>query len=1192
MRRVVEISLMVLYTLGILTTASAVVLEKDYIGIGANDYGLFTIGVPVPGVTDTGCPENIKDLTCCDYCNGGGTGLGHAIFKIDGEYFSNDTLMLEPNHLELVRRTENVLDLHLRTMWEAGDIQITQLLVPIDMDSDIKKGTVRIQYSIANTGSIPHEVGLLLNMDLKIGSSGLSDMARFRFPTGVVVDTTAILELAEIPPFWDSRDPGDTTFKARGVLGVPPNVRPDRLAIGEARLLTAVLWEPYLIPIGEPYDDSGIIYLWYPRTLNPGEILNIVTTYGKLESPPPPPPGRYWRMMVEGSRRFGFYDCGLLPNPFTVTFVPANVSLYNIEDARATISFNNPMIGLREGEVGTKPLAPATIGAGFSGITYWIAEIIDPPVTSDAYCEYTIELTSTIDTCESDSIECCVYDTCTYVDTLFVPASSYEGPVAEVNEPLYSTITSDPHQPTMFEISDLEGVNPSTIWVRHLMGASDLLFRIDGDSIVVLEGDSLIIFHPERCPEIASYSDGNRPVVQLIEAMDVHGCALGETLTTRFLVDLTAPRCPFHGYGPAGDTLWDSLFVAWINIYDNLGHVDTNSIELGINKLSDHQGTYTISHDALYYHEDDIYVVNDTLYIDPEAAGIHWDDGVVEICPVHCADKPDYGIPNAVDDTAYCFSFTVNAHGPRAYTVEPRDGDCTSNPEQQIIFKLIDGNGILPSSVLYTVQGDTFGVASTDDTIITWIPPVPWEDLEEVEVRILSAEDDMGIPIDLSHAPDYSFLVDLTPPALGDHLPTEGEIIGTVRPLITIPIIESGCGVDTASFVLTINGESWLLSHPAAWWDNDERILCFDVAESDLDFNSYDTVEVCVTVADAPTIGDANVGGSYCWTFYIAAENPEAWFVTGNYICDPEPGVRILLTDPDGVDASTILLTALNFGTMETDEFTLADAELRYFSDTLTWTPSAPLENGDSIEVCLNEMEDIFGYALDAPVCQRFFIDLDAPFFIERYTIFENLTPGPIADTTVHIFIDTGDSTGSIDEATVHFIANGIEYTTDSEALSLIDGHLVRFIPAMAGLDYHLYDWWECFLYVGSYCDYGSNIMDPPYHFWFWYFPTPGIDDDPKKPCDFSLQQNYPNPFNAQTTIAFTLPVDGNISLEIYDLLGRRIKELVGGERKAGMHVILWDGTDFNGDPAPSGGYFYRLKAGDKSEVKQMWMIK
>jgi hypothetical protein len=86
---------------------------------------------------------------------------------------------------------------------------------------------------------------------------------------------------------------------------------------------------------------------------------------------------------------------------------------------------------------------------------------------------------------------------------------------------------------------------------------------------------------------------------------------------------------------------------------------------------------------------------------------------------------------------------------------------------------------------------------------------------------------------------------------------------------------------------------------------------------------------------------------------------------------------------------------------------------------------------------------------------------------------------------------------------------------------------------------------------------------------------------------------NHPNPFNPSTTISFVLPKSGQVSVEIYNLLGQNIRTLVANETlAAGQHSIEWDGTDGNGTPAASGMYFYRMSTGNEVVSRKMVLVK
>ncbi|MBN1559897.1 T9SS type A sorting domain-containing protein, partial [candidate division KSB1 bacterium] len=88
-------------------------------------------------------------------------------------------------------------------------------------------------------------------------------------------------------------------------------------------------------------------------------------------------------------------------------------------------------------------------------------------------------------------------------------------------------------------------------------------------------------------------------------------------------------------------------------------------------------------------------------------------------------------------------------------------------------------------------------------------------------------------------------------------------------------------------------------------------------------------------------------------------------------------------------------------------------------------------------------------------------------------------------------------------------------------------------------------------------------------------------------PTEFRLGQNYPNPFNPQTTIHYRIPVMIHVTLEVFDVTGRKVETLVNGMRPAGSHVVPF--AAFN---IPGGAYFYILTSADYSAVRKMLVIK
>ncbi len=95
------------------------------------------------------------------------------------------------------------------------------------------------------------------------------------------------------------------------------------------------------------------------------------------------------------------------------------------------------------------------------------------------------------------------------------------------------------------------------------------------------------------------------------------------------------------------------------------------------------------------------------------------------------------------------------------------------------------------------------------------------------------------------------------------------------------------------------------------------------------------------------------------------------------------------------------------------------------------------------------------------------------------------------------------------------------------------------------------------------------------------------VDNEKEIPVSAFLEQNYPNPFNPSTKISWQSPVSGDVTLKVFDILGREVVTLVNEFKPAGRNEV-----DFNAVAIPSGVYFYQLKAGEYTAVKKMLLLK
>jgi hypothetical protein len=93
-------------------------------------------------------------------------------------------------------------------------------------------------------------------------------------------------------------------------------------------------------------------------------------------------------------------------------------------------------------------------------------------------------------------------------------------------------------------------------------------------------------------------------------------------------------------------------------------------------------------------------------------------------------------------------------------------------------------------------------------------------------------------------------------------------------------------------------------------------------------------------------------------------------------------------------------------------------------------------------------------------------------------------------------------------------------------------------------------------------------------------------------PNIFALYPAYPNPFNPVTNLRYDLPEQAQVTLTIYDLMGREVTQLMNTTQEPGFKSVQWDATDSFGKPVSAGVYFYQIQADEFVQTKKMVLLK
>ena len=97
---------------------------------------------------------------------------------------------------------------------------------------------------------------------------------------------------------------------------------------------------------------------------------------------------------------------------------------------------------------------------------------------------------------------------------------------------------------------------------------------------------------------------------------------------------------------------------------------------------------------------------------------------------------------------------------------------------------------------------------------------------------------------------------------------------------------------------------------------------------------------------------------------------------------------------------------------------------------------------------------------------------------------------------------------------------------------------------------------------------------------------------DNEQPLEFSLSANYPNPFNPTTTIDYSIATAGDVSIVVYDMMGREVRSLVADFATPGSYSVVWDATNNEGLSVAAGMYVYKMTSSDFVEVNKMLLVK
>jgi len=601
------------------------------------------------------------------------------------------------------------------------------------------------------------------------------------------------------------------------------------------------------------------------------------------------------------------------------------------------------------------------------------------------------------------------------------------GPKVELIRPSPGTITSCADMGTRFQIIDASGIQDSSIRVR----IDDVVYDITHDEIT---------WSSPYLDYIPSTDAGHGDTVRIsvFDCRDSIGNSLSETDTagTYYLVDLEPPSLSDE-FPLDGSVVADEVQPIWVSVGDYPAGVDTSYVEISIN------GTvFSHGDPGLYWDSGD-------LHFDPLVGGVLFTDGdTIEVCIDQLRDEPDTCEPNYLE-SPFCWEFSINLGAPIARIDSPKPNKWVAceHPEQFIKMFVYDIEGIIESSIRLSVDGTIYRISDTEldfsDTVLIYVPSIPWGHSDTIEVGLTGVTDSLGNA--LASPVSWRFFIDREAPIVGAPSPEDSTVISTMEE-ISIPLIDNESGVDISSIILNVDAIDYSIGSGLIWTGSVASLL-----PESLTVLPSGTTSVCVEAQDSPDYCAANLMDSaFCWTLIIDSNNPEARPISPMseqwVSCDStDQKLIIYLFDSNGIITDSISIR------VDGVAYDYSSGTFEYEDSVLTFYPPTYWEDNDTIDVVLLEAPDSLGNPL-TPLSYSFYIDLAPPQVLET----DPAAGALVSDTEPIISAKLSDPGSGIDTSSLSIDIDGTNYAIGvSPALSWIttDSQLV-FDPSIAGISF------------------------------------------------------------------------------------------------------------------------------------------
>ncbi len=401
-------------------------------------------------------------------------------------------------------------------------------------------------------------------------------------------------------------------------------------------------------------------------------------------------------------------------------------------------------------------------------------------------------------------------------------------------------------------------------------------------------------------------------------------------------------------------------------------------------------------------------------------------------------------------------------------------------------------------------------------------------------------------------------------------------------------LLNQGLLNDTYNITASIDG-------PAGWTGE------FTTVNGTFPIGDLDSVQVAVgdSTGISVTVNPNSFNGSGVITLECASKNDPGMIVNVSFNLVTNTGVHLLVVDASEDGYGSIISNALDgfyegrYGVVSRNAMSATGLDLSYFT-MIAWAggnsnPGFYQEEVDNLETYLdgggnllleaqNLGSDIFEVGGQSQFAQSFYNNYLHSTYVVDFGgsyILTGFTGDPITDGMIiplnSVYTRSPDQISAFDASATPIVQFGSGPNINSVKADDGTHKVVYFGFAFEQLN-------------------DLTIADTLVKRSVQWLTEGIVLDNPVEesvPSEYTLEQNYPNPFNPATTISYSIPKESQVSLVIFDIMGRQVAELVNSKQSAGSYNIQFDASS-----VASGTYFYKLTAGEFISVKKMVLLK